>query len=64
MKEIEFYFDFVNNTVIFSDGIISKIDLINECFYYKEKEFILESDIEKDLCYFFNKRYIHLENEI
>ncbi|MGL5982179.1 MAG: hypothetical protein ACRCZR_02535 [Cetobacterium sp.] len=62
MKEINFYFNLINNTVVFSDGIICKIDVTKDCFYYKEKEFILESDVEKDLSYFFNKKYIYLEN--
>ena len=62
MEEINFYFNWGNNTVVFSDGIICKIDVINECFYYKEKEFILESDVEKDLCYSFYRKYVYLEN--
>lgn len=62
MQEIEFYFDWDKYEVIFSDGIISKIDYDNECFYYKDKKLNLESDVEKDLCYYFNKRYINLTN--
>lgn len=60
MHEIEFYFDWDKYEVIFSDGITCKIDYDNQYFYYKNKKFTLESDIEKDLCYTFNIRYIDI----
>ncbi|MGL5724833.1 hypothetical protein [Cetobacterium sp.] len=60
MQEIEFYFNWDKYEVIFSDGTICKIDYDNECFYYKDKKFTLESDVEKDLCYAFNIKYINI----
>lgn len=57
MQEIKFYFDFENYKVIFDDGIICDIDNEKDSFLYKGVEFILESDVEKDLCYNFNQRY-------
>ncbi|MEG2847880.1 MAG: hypothetical protein RR904_03785 [Bacilli bacterium] len=60
MKEIEFYFDWDKHKVIFSDNIISDIISETESFFYKGKEFFLESDVEKDLCYAFNMRYVNM----
>lgn len=60
MKEIEFYFDWDNNKVIFNDGTICNIDSETETFYYKDKKFSLESDVEKDLYYTFNMRYVNI----
>lgn len=59
MKEIKFYFDFDNYKVIFDDGNICDIDNEKDSFVYKGIEFTLESDVEKDLCYKFNERYIN-----
>lgn len=61
MKEIKFYFDFDNYKVIFDDGNICDIDSEKDSFVYKEVEFIMESDVEKDLCYKFNERYVNIE---
>ncbi|MEG0236275.1 MAG: hypothetical protein RR523_14280 [Cetobacterium sp.] len=60
MKEIEFYFDWNNHKVIFSNGIICDIDEDKNFFVYKNMEFTLESDVEKDLCYAFNVRYVNI----
>ena len=60
MKEIKFYFDFDNYKVIFDDGNICDIDSEKDSFMYKEIEFTLESDVEKDLCHKFNKRYVNI----
>lgn len=60
MKEIEFYFDFENGKIFFSDGNKIDIDLEKERFIYKEKEFYLESDVEKDLCNTFDFRYVNI----
>ncbi|MGL5982365.1 MAG: hypothetical protein ACRCZR_03470 [Cetobacterium sp.] len=62
MKEIEFYFDFENGKVIFSDGNKVDINFEKESFIYKNIEFILESDVEKDLCNTFNLRYVNIKN--
>ncbi|MGL4998422.1 MAG: hypothetical protein ACRC5T_05580 [Cetobacterium sp.] len=61
MKEIEFYFDFENGKVIFSDGNKVDTNFEKESFIYKGKEFYLESDVEKDLCNTFNIRYVNIE---
>lgn len=60
MKEIKFYFDFDNYKVVFDDGNICDIDSEKDYFIYKGVEFILESDVEKDLCYKFNQRYVDI----
>lgn len=60
MKEIKFYFDFDNYKVIFDDGNICDIDSDRDSFMYKGVEFTLESDVEKDLCYEFNKKYVDI----
>lgn len=60
MKEIEFYFDWDSNKVIFNDDTICNIDFETETFFYKGKKFFLESDVEKDLCYTFNMRYVNI----
>ncbi|MEG2352944.1 MAG: hypothetical protein RSB33_06570 [Cetobacterium sp.] len=62
MKEIEFYFDWDNHKVIFSDGITCNIDEDKNSFIYKNIEFTLESDVEKDLCYKFGGKYINTTN--
>ncbi|MGL5780110.1 hypothetical protein [Cetobacterium sp.] len=59
MKEIEFYFDWDNHKVIFNDGTICSINEEKNLFVYKDIEFILESDVEKDLCNIFNERYVN-----
>lgn len=58
MKEIKFYFD--NYKVIFDDGNIYEIDTEKDSFVYKGIEFTLESDVEIDLCYEFNKKYVNV----
>lgn len=60
MKEIEFYFDWDNHKVIFNDGIICDINEEKNTFLYKNIEFTLEADIEKDLSHTFNIRYVNL----
>ena len=57
MTEIEFYFDWDNHKVIFNDGIVCDIDEEKNSFIYNNIEFTLESDVEKDLCYTFKKKY-------
>lgn len=59
MQEIEFYFDWNNHKVILNDGTICDIDSETERFFYRDKEFFLESDVEKDLCHTFNIRYVN-----
>lgn len=60
MQEIEFYFDWNNNKIIFNDGTICDIDSETESFFYRGKKFFLQSDVEKDLCYTFNMRYVNI----
>lgn len=60
MKEIEFYFDWDNHKVIFNDGNICDINEEKNSFIYNNIEFTLESDVEKDLSYIFNKKYINI----
>lgn len=62
MKEIKFYFE--NSKVIFDDGNICDIDSEKDSFVYKGVEFALESDVEKDLCYKFNERYVDITDNI
>lgn len=57
MKEIEFYFDWDNHKVIFNDGNICKINEERNSFIYNNVEFTLESDVEKDLSFYFNKKF-------
>ena len=59
MKEIEFYFDWDNHKVIFNDGTICNINEEKNSFIYRNIEFILEADVEKDLCNTFNEFYIN-----
>lgn len=59
MQEIEFYFDWNNNKIIFNDGTICDIDSETESFFYRGKKFFLASDVEKDLCHTFNMRYVN-----
>lgn len=61
MKEIKFYFDFDNYKVIFDDGTVCDIDDDQGSFVYKGVKFIMESDVEKDLCYKFKERYVNIE---
>lgn len=60
MKEIEFYFDWDNYKVIFNDGSICDINEGKNTFLYKNIEFTLEADVEKDLSHTFNIRYVNL----
>lgn len=64
MEEIKFYFDFDNYKIIFDDGNICDIDSEKDSFVYKEIEFTLESDVEKDLCHKFNERYVNITDNI
>lgn len=61
MEEIEFYFDWDNHKVIFNDGTICGINEEKNLFIYNNVEFILESDVEKDLCHYFNKRFVQVQ---
>lgn len=63
MKEVEFYFDWDNHQVIFNDGTICDINEEKESFFYRGKEFTLESDVEKDLCYTFNIKYVNITTD-
>lgn len=60
MKETEFKFDFENYQVLFSDGTVCEISPEKGNFFYRGKEFIMESDVEKDLQYAFGKRFIDM----
>lgn len=60
MKEIEFYFDWDNNKVIFNDGIVCDVNEEKNSFVYRNIEFTLESDVEKDLCNTFNEKYVNI----
>ncbi|WP_432205657.1 hypothetical protein ACQ9ZF_12365 (plasmid) [Cetobacterium somerae] len=60
MKEIEFYFDWDNHKVIFNDGTICDINEEKNSFIYRNTEFTLEADVEKDLSNTFNIRYVNL----
>lgn len=60
MKNIEFYFDWINHKIIFNDGSICNINEEKNSFIYNNVEFALESDVEKDLCYKFNKKYVNV----
>lgn len=60
MKEIEFYFDWDNHKVIFNDGTICNINEEKNSFIYRNIEFTLEADVEKDLSNTFNIRYVNL----
>lgn len=60
MQEIEFYFDWDKYEVVFNDGTICDINEEKNSFIYNNIEFTLESDVEKDLYYIFNNRYVNL----
>ncbi|MGL5367984.1 MAG: hypothetical protein ACRDAG_06720 [Cetobacterium somerae] len=62
MREIEFYFDWDNHKVIFNDGTTCDINEEKNSFVYRNIEFTLESDVEKDLSYTFNKNFINIIN--
>lgn len=62
MREIEFYFDWDNHKVIFNDGTTCDINEEKNSFVYRNIEFTLESDVEKDLSYTFNKNFINITN--
>lgn len=62
MKEINFIFDFVNNFVIFNDGTICEINNLTNSFIYRNVEFTLEADVEKDLQHTFNQRFVNITN--
>ncbi len=62
MNELTFLFDFVNNFIIFSDDTICKINNLTNSFIYRNIEFTLESDIEKDLQHTFNQRFVNVTN--
>lgn len=57
MKEIEFYFDWDKHQVVFNNGVICDINEEKNSFIYNNVEFTLESDVEKDLSFYFNKRF-------
>ncbi|MGL5715695.1 hypothetical protein [Cetobacterium sp.] len=60
MQEIEFYFDWDNNKIIFNNGISCTINEEKNSFIYRGIEFTLEADVEKDLCNIFNEQYINV----
>lgn len=60
MKEIEFYFDWNNHRVVFSNGVTCGINEEKNFFIYNNIKFTLESDVEKDLCNRFNARYVNI----
>ena len=62
MTEILFSFDFDNNLVIFNDGTTCQINYLANNFIYRNIEFTLESDIEKDLQHTFNQRFVNITN--
>lgn len=62
MKEITFIFEFDNDIVIFSDDNICKINNLTNIFTYRNIEFTLESDVEKDLQHTFNQRFVNITN--
>lgn len=62
MNEILFYFDFNKNIVNFNDGTICKINNSTNSFLYRNIEFTLESDVEKDLQHTFNQRFVNITN--
>lgn len=62
MIEILFNFDFEKNLVIFNDGTNSKINNLTNSFIYRNLEFTLESDVEKDLEHTFNQRFVNITN--
>ncbi|MGL6184670.1 MAG: hypothetical protein ACRC1T_04755 [Clostridium chrysemydis] len=62
MAEILFSFDFDNNLVIFNDGTTCQINNSTNNFLYRNIEFTLESDVEKDLQHTFNQRFVNITN--
>lgn len=62
-KEI-FFAQTDEGILIFQDG---KIIELKEAFIYREKKFLVESDLEKEFCNAFGERYVDLtyciENE-
>ncbi|MGL5596249.1 MAG: hypothetical protein ACRDDH_20135 [Cetobacterium sp.] len=62
MNEILFYFDFNKNIVSFNDRTICKINNLTNSFIYRNIEFTLESDVEKDLQNAFNQRFVNITN--
>lgn len=62
MNEILFYFDFNKNIVNFNNDTICKINNLTNSFMYRNIEFILESDVEKDLQHTFNQRFVNITN--
>ncbi len=62
MNEILFYFDFNKSIVNFNNDTICKINNLTNSFMYRNIEFILESDVEKDLQHTFNQRFVNITN--
>ncbi|MEG1806884.1 MAG: hypothetical protein RR265_01925 [Cetobacterium sp.] len=62
MKEITFIFEFNNDIVIFSDNNICRVNNLTNSFVYRNIEFTLESDVEKDLQHTFNQRFVNITN--
>lgn len=62
MAEILFSFDFDNNLVIFNDGTTCQINNLANSFIYRNIEFTLEADVEKDLQHTFNQRFVNITN--
>lgn len=62
MKEITFIFEFNNDIIIFSDNNICQINNLTNSFIYRNIEFTLESDVEKDLQHTFKQRFVNITN--
>ena len=62
MNEILFYFDFNKSIVNFNNDTICKINNLTNSIMYRNIEFILESDVEKDLQHTFNQRFVNITN--
>lgn len=58
---MKFIFDFENERVIFEDGTTCTIE--NDSFNYKGIDFTLESDVEKDLSYTFDEKFVNMTDE-
>lgn len=58
---MKFIFDFENERVIFEDGTTCTIE--NDSFNYKGIDFTLESDVEKDLSYTFDEKFVNMTEE-
>ena len=58
----------LNERVVFEDGTICEVSIDNDgygdaYFMYRGVKFTLESDVEKDLSYTFNQKYVNMTEE-